>query len=81
MRNYGERSPETQASCDEHQGKKDRLIMAKWALSLATGKNLENRKRKREEKAMKIVFPTMAKIIGTSSEGSMQGGYLLPLYK
>ena len=36
--------------------RKDGPIMAKWALSLATGKELENIKRKREEKAGETAF-------------------------
>lgn len=61
--------------------RKDRLVMAKWELSLAKGKELENTERKREERAVEIVFPTTAKIIGTISEGSVRDGYLLTSYK
>lgn len=51
--------------------------MAEWALSPATGKELDDVKSKREERAVEIGFPTMAKRIGTVSEGSMRGGCLV----
>lgn len=57
--------------------RKDKLTVHKRALSLDTGKELENMKSKREERAVEIVFLTMAEITGSISEGSIRGGYLV----
>lgn len=66
--NHRERSPGTQAPCDEHQGEKGQANDGQVDTQPGHRERAGEHEGKREEKAVERVFPTMAKIIGTTSE-------------